>query len=57
MSDEVLLETRGAVGVVTLNRPKALNALDLGMCRELHSQLDAWAVDAAVKAVVIRGAG
>ncbi|WP_164017226.1 enoyl-CoA hydratase/isomerase family protein [Pyxidicoccus trucidator] len=57
MSDDVLLETRGAVGVVTLNRPKALNALDLGMCRTLHPALDAWAVDPAVKAVVIRGAG
>ncbi|MFP2927262.1 enoyl-CoA hydratase/isomerase family protein [Pyxidicoccus sp. 3LG] len=57
MSDDVLLETRGAVGVVTLNRPKALNALDLGMCRKLHPVLDAWAVDPAVKAVVIRGAG
>lgn len=57
MSDDVLLETRGAVGVVTLNRPKALNALDLGMCRALLPQLDAWAGDTAVKAVVIRGAG
>jgi enoyl-CoA hydratase len=57
MSDDVLLETRGAVGVVTLNRPKALNALDLGMCRKLHPQFDAWAADPAVKAVVIQGAG
>ncbi|RYZ36110.1 MAG: enoyl-CoA hydratase/isomerase family protein [Myxococcaceae bacterium] len=57
MSEDVLLETRGAVGLVTLNRPKALNALSLEMCRALHPQLDAWAVDEAVKAVVIRGAG
>ncbi len=57
MSDDVLLETRGPVGVVTLNRPRVLNALDLGMCRRLLPQLDAWAADPAVKAVVIRGAG
>ncbi|NOK11526.1 enoyl-CoA hydratase/isomerase family protein [Corallococcus exercitus] len=57
MSEDVLLETRGAVGLVTLNRPKALNALSLEMCRALHPRLDAWAADPSVKAVVIRGAG
>ncbi|NOK36278.1 enoyl-CoA hydratase/isomerase family protein [Corallococcus exercitus] len=57
MSEDVLLETRGAVGLVTLNRPKALNALSLEMCRALHPQLNAWAADPSVKAVVIRGAG
>lgn len=57
MTDDLLLETRGAVGVVTLNRPKALNALNLGMCRKLHPALDAWAADPAIQAVVIRGAG
>jgi len=57
MSDDVLLETRGPVGVVTLNRPKALNALDLAMCRVLLPRLEAWAADPEVKAVVIRGAG
>ena len=57
MSEDVLLETRGAVGLVTLNRPKALNALSLEMCRALHPRLDTWAADPTVKAVVIRGAG
>jgi len=57
MTEDVLLETRGPVGLVTLNRPRALNALDLGMIRTLHPQLEAWARDAAVRAVVIRGAG
>ncbi|NBD10710.1 enoyl-CoA hydratase/isomerase family protein [Corallococcus silvisoli] len=57
MSDDVLLESRGPLGVVTLNRPKALNALSLEMCRALHPRLDAWAADPSVKAVVIRGAG
>jgi enoyl-CoA hydratase len=57
MNSDVLLETRGPVGLVTLNRPKALNALDLGMIRALHPALEAWAREPAVKAVVIRGAG
>ncbi|AFE11083.1 enoyl-CoA hydratase [Corallococcus coralloides DSM 2259] len=57
MSEDVLLETRGALGLVTLNRPKALNALSLEMCHVMHPRLDAWAADPSVKAVVIRGAG
>lgn len=57
MTSDVLLETRGPLGLVTLNRPKALNALDLGMIRALHPQLAAWAKDARIRAVVIRGAG
>jgi enoyl-CoA hydratase len=54
---EVLFERRGAVGLITLNRPKALNALTHGMCIAMKVQLDAWAGDSAVKAVVVRGAG
>ncbi|WP_257463224.1 enoyl-CoA hydratase/isomerase family protein [Archangium lipolyticum] len=57
MNTDVLLETRGPLGLVTLNRPKALNALDLGMIRALHPALEAWAKEPSVKAVVIRGAG
>ncbi|ADO72100.1 enoyl-CoA hydratase/isomerase family protein [Stigmatella aurantiaca] len=57
MSHDVLLETRGPIGLVTLDRPRALNALDLGMIRRIHPQLEAWAREPAVKAVVIRGAG
>ncbi|WP_408890820.1 enoyl-CoA hydratase/isomerase family protein [Myxococcus faecalis] len=57
MSDGVRTEMRGAVGVVTLDRPKALNALNLEMCRRLLPQLEAWRADPAVKAVVVRGAG
>ncbi len=53
----VLLETRGPLGLVTLNRPRALNALDLGMIRALAPALEAWAESPEVKAVVVRGAG
>ena len=54
---EVLFARRGAVGVITLNRPKALNALNLAMIREMLPRLRAWAEDDAVRAVVIQGAG
>ncbi|KQT19524.1 3-hydroxyisobutyryl-CoA hydrolase [Methylobacterium sp. Leaf399] len=54
---EILFERRGAAGLVTLNRPKALNALSLAMIAALHAALDAWERDAAVTRVVIRAAG
>ena len=52
---DVLFERRGSVGFITLNRPKALNALSLGMVRELLATLRAWRDDSAVLAVAIRG--
>ncbi|MDI1342274.1 enoyl-CoA hydratase/isomerase family protein [Polaromonas sp.] len=52
---EILTEVRGRVGFITLNRPKALNALSLSMVRELAATLTAWRDDAAVVAVAIRG--
>lgn len=52
---DVLTEVRGQVGFITLNRPKALNALSLGMVRALTACLLAWRDDAIVKAVAIRG--
>lgn len=54
---EIEFETRGPLAVVTLNRPKALNALTLGMIRALQPKLEAWAGDEAIKAVAIKGAG
>jgi len=54
---EILYERRGAVGLITLNRPKALNALTHAMCVSMQAQLTAWASDDAVKCVVIQGAG
>ena len=54
---EVLFEVRGRAGVITLNRPKALNALTLGMVALMHPQLNAWARDPAVERVVVTGAG
>jgi len=54
---DILYEQRGAVVFVTLNRPKALNALTLEMCREFDAELVAWAADPTVAAVVIKGVG
>ena len=45
---------RGRVGLITLQRPKALNALTLDMVRALTSHLKAWQDDAQVLAVVVR---
>lgn len=52
---DVVTEVRGRMGLITLNRPRALNALSLGMVRDLTVALQAWAQDPAVLAVAIRG--
>lgn len=56
MSD-VLVEQRGPLGILTLNRPAALNALTHGMVRALARALDEWEGDDGVQTVVIAGAG
>ena len=55
--DDILFERRGRIALVTLNRPKALNALTLEMCRALETELKTYADDPAVTAVVVQGAG
>jgi enoyl-CoA hydratase/carnithine racemase len=52
----VIQEVQGRIGLLTLNRPNALNALSLGMIRDLTSALLAWRDDAAITAVVVHGA-
>jgi len=54
---EILFERIGQLGLVTLNRPQALNALTYGMALALERQIDAWRDDDAVAAIAIRGAG
>ena len=54
-SSDILSEVRGQTGFITLNRPKALNALSLQMVRDLTAVLTAWRDDAGVLAVAIRG--
>ena len=54
-ASHVLTEVRGQVGFITLNRPKALNALTLEMVRLLTECLLTWRDDATIQAVAIRG--
>jgi enoyl-CoA hydratase len=60
MSDEpsylnILVERRGAVGIVTLNRPQALNALNAALIAELGAALDDFEADPAIGAIVLTG--
>ena len=51
----ILVETRGRVGLVTLNRPKALNALSGGLVAELGAALDNFEGDDGIGAIVLTG--
>jgi enoyl-CoA hydratase len=51
----ILVERRGAVGIVRLNRPEALNALNAMLISELGSALDNFEGDAAIGAIVLTG--
>ncbi|WP_334152377.1 enoyl-CoA hydratase/isomerase family protein [Microbacterium sp.] len=53
----VLIRTEGALGRLTLNRPEAINALDLGMIQQLADALEAWRSDTDVQIVLIDGEG
>ena len=53
--ETVILERKGAVGIVTLNRPQALNALSAALVRDLGQALDALEEDDAIGAIVITG--
>ncbi|MFK0145560.1 enoyl-CoA hydratase/isomerase family protein [Streptomyces griseus] len=55
--EHVLVHTEGRTGVVTLNRPKALNALTRTMVETIAAALDRWEHDHGVATVVITGAG
>ena len=54
---EIICERRGAVGLATLNRPQALNAITQGMVADLARALDAWEADPAITRIVVQGAG
>ena len=53
--ENILVETRGRVGLVTLNRPKALNALNDALMDELGAALTAFDKDEGIGAIVITG--
>ncbi|HAZ7574034.1 enoyl-CoA hydratase/isomerase family protein [Legionella sp. PATHC032] len=54
MTEEVLFSQEGQLGFITLNRPKALNALTLTMIMALQKQLSIWKEDHSIKAVVVQ---
>src|SRR6202521_757289 len=51
----LIVETRGAVGLITLNRPQALNALNAALTGELKQALDTLEADPAIGAIVVTG--
>ncbi|MCH6468812.1 3-hydroxyisobutyryl-CoA hydrolase [Sinomonas terrae] len=55
MSEHLRSEVRGGLGIITLDRPKALNSLDHGMVLAFERQLREWAEAPEVRAVVVRG--
>jgi len=56
-ASRVLVRTEGALGRLTLNRPEAINALDVGMIESLTAALNAWRDDTDVQIVLLDGAG
>ncbi len=54
---EILFEEKSGLGIITLNRPKALNSLSTDMCAQMDKALIKWADDDGIKAVIIQGAG
>ncbi|RXT56033.1 enoyl-CoA hydratase [Bosea sp. Tri-44] len=57
MKDSVLVEVRGAVGILTLNRPQILNAWNAPMRSRLVEGLDELEANEAVRAIILTGAG
>jgi enoyl-CoA hydratase len=53
--ETILVETRGAVGIITLNRPKALNALNTLLIREMNVALSAFDADKTVGCIILAG--
>src|SRR3954463_14397323 len=53
--ENILVETRGRVGLIRLNRPQALNALNSALIGELNGAIDAFEADANVGCMIITG--
>ena len=53
MTDEVHIHAHGRIGHISLNRPKALHALTLDMCRAMSKALSQWADDDGIEAVIL----
>src|SRR3974377_2225871 len=53
--EHIIVEQKGAVGVITLNRPKMLNALSFGVFREIARAVDELEGNAAIGCIVVTG--
>ena len=56
-TEEVFFEKKGSLGLITLNRPEALNALTLNMVRLIHPKLKIWEEDNEIKTVAVTAVG
>lgn len=57
LEQSIIVEQQGTLGVITLNRPRAVNALNYEMMQGLNAALDRFETDPGVCAVLVRGAG
>ena len=53
--ENIIVETKGKVGIITLNRPKALNALNSALIMELNTALKIYEVDPDIGAIILTG--
>src|SRR3954469_6639216 len=53
--EHIILESKGAVGIIKLNRPKLLNALSFGVFREIAAAIDDLEADDAIGCIVVTG--
>jgi enoyl-CoA hydratase len=57
METEILFHVDNGIGTITLNRPKALNALTMNMIKQMRLNFTEWMEQDVVKVIVIKGAG
>ena len=55
--NDILVETRGEIGLITMNSPKTFNALSKNMISEIISALNGFGPDEALKAIILRTSG
>src|SRR6202142_3828152 len=53
--EHIIVESKGAVGIITLNRPKVLNALSCGVFREIAAAVDDLEADEGIGCIVLAG--
>jgi len=53
----IIFENKGGIGIITINRPKALNALNYAIVKELGDLLESLSTDKTVKVIIITGSG